>query len=187
MTFQLEMEPQIHTVQYDSRPNYTVSDQRILFSEDYDGYEAVVKAGGLVGERPAAEEEKIGLSGGGTQVNVLPIALSSRKRPMKLVKTDSPVTIPDTKVIRSKRQAVLTTPGVGRVEVSPGTDTTVTLPPRETEVVTKQPTDTKPDLDGVPQDRVGTVSEFGTTTREVTPMVDIVNHGKLESRQISRV
>ncbi|MFB6193753.1 MAG: hypothetical protein ABEI75_01690, partial [Halobaculum sp.] len=182
--FEVDRTPELVGIHSDSRPEYAVDTGRreLVFDTETDSETpvAAADAGALVAERPTAPGESQSLFAAGQSTTRLVTDFSGRMRPMESLSLVEPTTVPRASVTRKGRTPRLVVPSEGTVELPPGSDRTVRLPPRSVEVKTVRTTDEKVEVEGVPERRWGYERVFGSRTVEATPFVRAVDHGELE-------
>lgn len=170
----------------DSRPPYTVdSDRRALVvsSGAPDLLEQQLSDDAVIDEQVTNGRTSNAVVERGARATSLPVSLTDRMRVSEVIHLPSPHDLPTVTVHWNADGAAATVQSRGRIELAPESAREITLDSETVEVRTATTTDTVPEKEGVPRERIGPRTEYGTAEVEATPVVEIVDHGELTVRE----
>lgn len=176
----------LETVHTDSRPPYTVQPDkgRVLLLKNASNRDRSRIRGSenLFDEKPVASQGKAEIAPAGDSVRTLPIALTSRMRPVEVVLLAKPLQFPSVTVQGQEETPLITTQSKGTTDLLPGERVTVGLPDQKAEVQTSRVVGDVMN-DELPERLRGLKREEGSKTVMVSPVLEAINHGFLKVDQ----
>lgn len=168
-----------------SRPPYTVdpANNQLLITASKaptnNIAEQIAEAGALIAEQPVGPGESRGLSNSET-VTSLPIALTARMRPQVTASLENRHKLPEVKINRNGRQAKLITKEDSTYQILPKTGRRIRLETEAVKVCTVEITDEAVEMENIPEYRRANKTVYGTKEINVTPIIEVINHGELD-------
>lgn len=185
--YDVEVADEFSVVQIDSRPRFTVDDTRseLVIGNDVsvDRVNNIRQAGGLVNEAPAAVGNSISARDSGREIDVLTTDISTRMRPKRGLVLAEPTTYPRVKVQRRSATPRLIISGTGTFELGVGTDREVTLDTTTVKAQTVEKTGEVIEWEDLPEHMWNAERTYGSETVNATPVVRVVDHGRVPVRQ----
>lgn len=167
----------------DSRPSYTVDEDREAFVLSKDApdslFQSIRRSGSLLDERTGEAADAVNVAPADGHVGVLPTELSARMRPKEALSLDARHRVPNVSLQWNSNAPAVAIESEGTLDLSPNSQRTVRLDPETVEATTVRRTDETVEVEGMPDHRQGPKRVFDSVTVEVTPVVEVVDHGEL--------
>lgn len=175
-------EPSLQTGHVDSRPPYTVNaaGDQILVDDDVrsEFTEDALRKGALAAEVPTALGTRREL-GDETRLTELPVGLTSRMRSRGYVSLASEIETPAASVMPTGEATKLVVAGERTRRVEAGSSVTIELDP-ETVTARTVRVGERVDRPDIPNYQRARQLDFDTTRIEVTPVFELVDHGRVD-------
>jgi hypothetical protein len=183
LRFDIPDENEYHGVLLDSRPPFTVDDDRdeFVLAEHVDPTyaSAIEHAGFLVDEHPTKSGESVLVGPDDGFAGALPTELSARMRPKRALSLASDNRVPTVTLHRTGTDLHLSVESNGTMPLEPQTEREVRLEPKTVDAQIVHRSESNADIPGRPAHRIGPSRTFESVEVEVTPVVEIVDHGEL--------
>lgn len=181
--YEVANEDDYHGLLLDSRPPYTVNrkqDEFILAEKAARSLTTdIQQTGGLFDERSIEAGESVTVGPANGRVGALPTELSARMRAKRALDLASDHKIPSVSLHWNGNSPSLSIESKGKIDLDPETNREIRLESETVKAQIVHRTETSVEVEGRPKDRQGPKRVYEPVEAEVTPIVEVVDHGEL--------